>query len=95
VQRIEDSHVTFTIFLQEGYQAQTQGARPSRLELEAIITSIFELVYREVRGSAQTRVGDTLAEMAFLALAPFLGAPEAVAFVASRLDGKISPPAPG
>jgi len=85
VQRIEDSHVTFTIFLQEGYQAQTHGARPSRLALEAIVASIFEIVYREVRVAADAEVGETLAQMAFLALAPFLGAAEAGELIEDRL----------
>jgi AcrR family transcriptional regulator len=89
VQRIEDSHVTFTIFLQEGYQSQTHGTPPSRLALEAIIASIFEIVYLAVRGGADARVSGTLAEMAFLALAPFLGAGAADAFIAGRLGAAV------
>jgi|SRR5580692_277157 AcrR family transcriptional regulator len=81
VQRVEDSHVTFTIFLQEGYQQKSTRAPPSRLALEAIITSIFEIVYREARGSEQPRVSGTLGAMAFLALAPFIGARDANRFI--------------
>jgi AcrR family transcriptional regulator len=85
VQRVEDSHVTFTIFLQEGYQQKSVRTPPSRLALEAIITSIFEIVYREARGSEQPRVSGTLGAMAFLALAPFIGAKEANRFIDRQL----------
>jgi AcrR family transcriptional regulator len=76
VQRVEDSHVTFTIFLREGYQHNPIGT-PPRLALEAIIASVFELVYREARSSPRPRVSGRLGAMAFLSLAPFLGPSEA------------------
>jgi AcrR family transcriptional regulator len=87
VQRVEDSHVTFTIFLQEGYQQKPRRTPPSRLALEAIITSIFEIVYREVRRSKDPQVTGMLGHMAFLSLAPFLGASEASRFIAETLQG--------
>jgi AcrR family transcriptional regulator len=85
VQRVEDSHVTFTIFLQEGYQQKATGTPPSRLALEAIITSIFEIVYREARSRERPRVSRMLGAMAFLALAPFVGAEEASRFIDRQL----------
>jgi AcrR family transcriptional regulator len=81
VQRVEDSHVTFTIFLQEGYHHQPTRTPPSRMALEATITSIFEIVYLQVRGGKQPRVSAMLGPMAFLALAPFIGAKAASRFV--------------
>jgi AcrR family transcriptional regulator len=81
VQRVEDSHVTFTIFLEEGYQQEPKLAAPSRLALEAIITCIFELVYRKARGAKLPRVSDVLGQIVFLALAPFLGAEQAKRFI--------------
>jgi len=87
VQRVEDSHVTFTIFLQEGYQQKPRRTPPSRVALEAIITSIFEIVYREVRGRKDARVTGMLGHMAFLALAPFLGPAEANRFIDQKLKG--------
>jgi AcrR family transcriptional regulator len=88
VQRVEDSHVTFTIFLQEGYQHEhsPEHTPPSRLALEAIITCIFEIVYRQVRGSTPTRVSAMLGPMAFLALAPFLGTRQAGRFIDRQLQ---------
>jgi AcrR family transcriptional regulator len=87
VQRVEDSHITFTIFLQEGYQQNPRPTALSRLALEAIITSIFEIVYREARRSEEPRPTEMLGHMAFLALAPFLGAENANEFIGGRLEG--------
>ena len=85
VQRVEDSHTTFTIFLQEGYQQKPRRPPPSRLALEAIITSIFEIVHLEARRSSEPQVSGMLGHMAFLALAPFLGASDAGAFIEGKL----------
>ena len=58
IQRVEDSHIAFTIFLQEGYRYQPQAAPPpSRLALEAIITTIFEIVYLQARASNDPQDG--------------------------------------
>jgi AcrR family transcriptional regulator len=85
VRRVEDSHVTFTIFLQEGYQHDRGAGGPSRLALEAIITTVFEIVYRRARGPAQPEISGMLPHIAFLALAPFLGAAEANEFIGAQL----------
>jgi len=85
VQRVEDSHVTFTIFLQEGYQQKPRRTPPPRIALEAIITSIFEIVYLEARRGHKPQVSGMLGHMVFLALAPFLGAGPASAFIEGKL----------
>ena len=85
VQRVEDSHTTFTIFLQEGYQQKARRPPPSHLALEAIITSIFEIVHMEARRSSEPQVSGMLGHMAFLVLAPFLGASDANAFIEGKL----------
>lgn len=85
VQRVEDSHLTFTIFLQEGYQQQPRRMPPSRLALEAIITSIFEIVYLEARKPGTSGISGMRGHIAFMALAPFLGASEANDFIDQRL----------
>jgi len=85
VQRVEESHVTFTIFLQEGYQHESQSSPPSRLALEAIITTIFEFVYHQTRDSPKPQISGLMGQMAFLAMAPFLGAVEANQFIDKKL----------
>ena len=85
-QRVEDSHIAFTIFLQEGYRQQPQAASPpSPLALEAIVATIFEIVYRQARKPGKPRISVLLAQMAHLALTPFLGVREANRFIESKL----------
>src|SRR5450759_2352765 len=71
VQRVEDSHTAFTMFLQEGYQYAPSPRPPSRVVLEAIITTVFEIVYRQVRAGGETELAGLLGHIAFLWLAPF------------------------
>ncbi len=81
VQRVEDSHVAFTIFLHEGMQHITKPNPPSRVVLEAIVSSIFEVVYRRVRAGKPLQIAGTLPRIAHLWLTPFLGPEEATAFI--------------
>lgn len=83
-QRVEDSHTAFTMFLQEGYGYAASPQPPTRVALEAIITSVFEVVYREVRAGREARLSRLLGHIVMIWLAPFLGMEAAEAFV----DGK-------
>ncbi len=75
IQRVEDSHIAFTIFLQEGYRHQGEGDQaPSSVALEATITTIFEIVYLQTRASAKPKTAGLLAHLVHMCLAPFLGA---------------------
>lgn len=85
VQRIEDSHTAFAIFLQEGYEYRPQRHPPPPLALEAIIKTIFELVYRQVHGHATPRISRLLPRIAFLWLAPFLGPADTYEFIDQKL----------
>jgi AcrR family transcriptional regulator len=83
LQRVEDSHLAFTMFLQEGYQYVPESGL-SRLALEAIVMTIFEMVYCRVRAQGAAGTASLLAPMSFLCLAPFLGAAEAAQYIESR-----------
>jgi AcrR family transcriptional regulator len=86
IQRVEDSRVAFTIFLQEGYQHQRPGERaPSPAALEAIVTTIFEIVYLRARARGNPRTA-MLAHIVHLCLAPFIGAEATEAYIDRRLD---------
>jgi AcrR family transcriptional regulator len=86
IQRVEDSHIAFTIFLQEGYRVQSDGeVPPSRLALEAIITTIFEIIYVQTRASAKPKTDALLAHFVHLCLAPFIGADATNAFIDEKL----------
>jgi AcrR family transcriptional regulator len=83
VQRVEDSHLAFTMFLQEGYQHVPESGL-SRLALEAIVMTIFEIVYCRVRAGDAAGTTPLLAPMSHLCLAPFLGAQATAEFIDSR-----------
>jgi hypothetical protein len=86
VQRVEDSHVAFTIFLQEGYQYRPQQQTPSRIALEAIVTTFFEFVYHDTRANETPRTSELTPALVYLCLAPFLGPVEANRFIDGKLD---------
>jgi AcrR family transcriptional regulator len=85
IQRIEDSHTAFTIFLQEGYQHTRSSDPPSRLALEATVMAIFELIYHQARRRTAPRLTGLVGHICFLFLASFLGAGEAAAFIDAKL----------
>jgi AcrR family transcriptional regulator len=87
VQRVEDSHTAFAMLLHEGYRYVAEEARPPRVVLEAIITTIFEIVYHQARGSGAPRLSGLLGHLIYLVLSPFLGSEEANAFI----DQKAAP----
>jgi AcrR family transcriptional regulator len=86
VQRVEDSHVAFTIFLQEGFQYAKPTPPPSRVALEAIITTIFEIVYSQTRAGGELQLSGLVPHLSFLVLAPFVGPEQANAFIDERLS---------
>jgi AcrR family transcriptional regulator len=86
VQRVEDSHIAFMFFLQEGLVYRPQPVPPSRLAMEAIITSIFEIVYRQSRVEGKPAVASMLPHITHLWLTPFLGPQEADEFIEGQLQ---------
>jgi AcrR family transcriptional regulator len=87
VQRVEDSRMAFAIFLQEGYRDERSVAvPPSRLALEAIVTTIFEIIYLQVRANAKPRTARLLAHMVHICLTPFLGAELAAELIAMQME---------
>ncbi len=92
VQRVDDSHTAFTLFLQEGYQhaaGNPAGAgHLGELALEAIFTAIYELAYLEIRGGRTGALSRTLGASAAIFLTPFLGAKDTNAFIDGQLRGK-------
>ncbi len=93
-QRVEDSHIAFTIFLQEGLQYSSTPNPPSRIALEAIVTTIFEIIYRQVRASPPAQIPGALPHIAHLWLTPFLGPDETNRFIDERQSAKGRPKRP-
>jgi len=83
VQRIEDSHVAFMFFLQEGLAQRAQGEElPTRVGMEAILDCVFEIVYLQVRRGDRMQVAGMLPHVAHVWLTPFIGARKADALIA-------------
>jgi AcrR family transcriptional regulator len=85
IQRVEDSRVAFGIFLQEGYSYDPQRSPPSRLALEAIMATVFEIVYHQARHDADTEIAGLLPHIVRLCLTPFMGTEQADRFVDDKL----------
>ncbi len=92
-QRMQDSHIAFAIFLQEGYLHVSQQPPPARAAVEAIITTLFEIVYHQARADAKPQISGLLGHMTFLCLAPFLGAEEANRFILKKTGSPRRAPA--
>jgi AcrR family transcriptional regulator len=87
--RVDEFLLAFTIFLKEGYQHDPPPARaPSPLALEAIANTSYELVYIATRTSPKAQITGFAPHLAFLALAPFLGAAEANRFIEQKLGDR-------
>ncbi len=83
IQRVEDSHAAFTIFLQEGNQHTTNPQ--SRTAMEAIVAAVFELGYHRARHGHTRKLSRHAYHATYLALTPFLGPRAADDFI----DGKL------
>ena len=83
IQRIDDTHTAFTIFLQEGnHHAATHR---SHTALEAIVASGFEVGYQQFRGRHPREPPNYTPHISYLCLAPFLGPDATNEFIDGRL----------
>jgi len=88
IQRVEDSALAFTFFLQEGLVYRKQRNPPSGLAMEVIVTSIFEIIYLQARDLGKPEVSAMLPHIAHLWLTPFLGVRESDEFIDGQLAGE-------
>jgi AcrR family transcriptional regulator len=91
-QRVQDSHAAFSIFLQEGYLHVSDRPPPAAHALEAIVTTTFELIYHQARANAKPKIAGLLGHVAFLCLAPFLGAADAEKFIDAKIAAESKAP---
>ncbi len=85
IQRVEDSALAFTFFLQEGLVYRKQRNPPSGLAMEVIVTSIFEIIYLQARDRGRPEVSAMLPHIAHLWLTPFLGVRDSDEFIEARV----------
>jgi AcrR family transcriptional regulator len=85
VQRIEDSHAAFMFFLQEGLAYTSAADAPTRVAMEAIVASVFEIVYLRIRAGEESQISAVLPDIAHMWLTPFLGISAADEFIERQL----------
>jgi AcrR family transcriptional regulator len=86
IQRVEDSRAAFAIFLQEGYRYQSDGdAPPAQAALEAIVNTVFEIVYLQARAPGKPGTAGLVAHFAHLSMTPFIGTAASEEFIDGRL----------
>jgi AcrR family transcriptional regulator len=84
IQRVEDTHAAFAIFLQEGNKHTSKPLPASALR--AIVAANFEIVYRQLRGREPGQLPRYTPHAVYIALAPFLGPDAANAFIDAQLQ---------
>jgi AcrR family transcriptional regulator len=72
--RVHAGACALTIYLQEGFRDDECVSKPSELALEAIAAAGLEACYEQLRRDPPGGLPALLDEVAFVALAPFLGA---------------------
>jgi AcrR family transcriptional regulator len=75
------------IFLEEGFRQSEAAAALPRMCSDAIGGAIFEVIYRRVARGEAAELPQRLPELAYIAIAPFTGPGEAVAFVKAQARG--------
>ena len=90
VQRIEDSHVAFLYFLEEGAAERGPDQAPSRVAMEAIIAGIFEVIYMQARLRQKAQIAAMFPYIAHIWLTPFLGVKQSDAFIARKMKAAAS-----
>jgi AcrR family transcriptional regulator len=83
IQRVEDSHAAFKIFVQEGYLHAANP--PSPVVLDAIAATIFEVGYHHARRRQIQQLPRVIPHAAYLVLTPFLGRAAANDFIDEQL----------
>jgi AcrR family transcriptional regulator len=84
IQRVDDSHAAFTIFVQEGFLRASNA--PPRSALDAISAIILELGYHCARRRQIETFPQLTPHAAYIVLAPFLGAQAANEFIDRKLS---------
>jgi AcrR family transcriptional regulator len=85
MQLVEERMMPFTLLLEAGYQQQSADREPPTKISQIIAFATFELAYREVRHRQPGQFSHLLPQLAYMNLAPFMGAREATEFVKARM----------
>jgi len=84
VRRTIDGRMAFTLFLEEGYRYRPEAEALPRICSGAISGAIEELLRRQIVRGRTTESRELVPAMAFVALAPYVGAEQALDLVSER-----------
>ncbi|HTB50885.1 MAG TPA: TetR/AcrR family transcriptional regulator [Solirubrobacteraceae bacterium] len=94
IQRVDDSHTAFKMFLHEGYLQASNNPPPATLD--ALSATIFEIGYLHARKGEIGLLPRLTPNATYLVLAPFLGLQRADEFIDQKLSEAVLPrPAAG
>jgi len=85
IRRAEEITRSFTIFYEEGYTYGAQARELPRLTTQAIAGASFELIQRHVARAEMELMPSLLPRLAYVCLAPFMGAPAAIEFLRGQV----------
>jgi AcrR family transcriptional regulator len=80
-----DLQFAFTLFLEEGYRCRPGAEQTPRLTSKLIVAATLELLDRQLRERPEDGLAALAPEIAYLTLAPFIGADAAGEFVKRKL----------
>jgi AcrR family transcriptional regulator len=78
IRRAEEIVHSLTIFLEEGYRASPEAEGLPRLFSQTVSGAIFELIQHEVVAGRTKEIPARLPQLAYVAIAPFLGPAETI-----------------
>jgi AcrR family transcriptional regulator len=87
VQRLEDSRSAFAMLMQDGNRGLPADQRPGPVAIEAIVNTIFEVVYRHARSGDTARLPGLVGFFSYLVLVPFDTLRGVEALLRSELEG--------
>lgn len=85
VRRVHETHLAFTLFLEDGYRQRPEAALLSRECSALTMEAIFETAFQASRWGAGLHMRRMQPLAVYIALAPFIGADEAGEFLAQKL----------
>jgi AcrR family transcriptional regulator len=84
IRRSFEGRMAFTLFLEDGYRQRPEGDRLPRLCSEAIAGAILELLRRQIVEDRVPQTQGLAPQVAYVALAPFIGPVEALQLVEAK-----------
>jgi AcrR family transcriptional regulator len=85
IRRSFENRMAFSIFLEDGYRQRPEAERLPRLCSEAVGGAIWETLRRHVLAGRGKDVTELIPQAVYLALAPFVGAADALQYVDTRV----------